>query len=147
MSRLSLALRDLLGARAEGAREALAHDLDLGVAAQHGQRRRLGVGVVQPALHGLLHDARRGRDAAVVQVDERAVVGEGARDLGPVVLVLRHLPGRHVRRRRGRQRDARALRVETRARRHRRQDQGAEHLAPVQVGHPRTPGGGAAYLR
>ena len=79
--------RDLFRIDAPLARHAGPHALALGLEnLPHGVGRRF-VRVFEVPPHGVLHEARRGADAAVVQIHECAVDGEGARDFAPEGLV------------------------------------------------------------
>ena len=95
LERLARIARDrhLFGIAPEVRREPAAHGLDLGFdPSPHRDRRRL-VRNREVALEGGVHDARRGCDAAVVQIDHAAIDIEGGLDLTPEVLVLRDVVG------------------------------------------------------
>ncbi len=86
--------RDLLGIHIPLAGQAGAHSLPLGLEdLPHRVGGRL-VGVVEVALHRLLHPARRRAYAPVVQVDQAAVDREGPGNAGPEVFVARNLARR-----------------------------------------------------
>ena len=90
----SLALRVMASSSAShpnSRREPAPHVLDVRLEdLPHVVHGRL-VGDVEVALERLVHHARAGAHAAVVEVDDRAVEGEGRLDLAPVGLVLGHV--------------------------------------------------------
>ena len=80
---------ELVGAAAELRGEAAAHRLDVRLEdLPHVVHGRL-VRQVQVPLERLVHDARAGAAAAVVQIDDGAVEREGLLDLAPVGFVCR----------------------------------------------------------
>ena len=107
LERLARVARDgeLLGIASELGRQPPAHALDVGLEdLPHVVHGRL-VRDVEVALERLVHDARARTAAAVVQIDDRPVEGEGLLDLAPVALVGRDARGR-LRRERGARRPA-----------------------------------------
>jgi hypothetical protein len=52
------------------------------------------VGIGEVATHRVLYRNGRGTGIAIVEIDDIAVDGEGVADLGPVILIARHLFGR-----------------------------------------------------
>ena len=86
--------RHFLGVAARHLGQVLAHPLDLGIEhIDHGlDRAHVGIGEI--AAHRVLHRDRRGTDIAIVEIDDVAIDGEGVADIGPVILVPRHLLGR-----------------------------------------------------
>src|SRR5262245_36500646 len=84
---------DLVHIAAEREREPAAHAFDLRVEdAPHRVDGRV-VREFQIASHRLLHYARARTDAAVVEIDQRAVYGEGMLNLEPEVLIAGHVIG------------------------------------------------------
>ena len=84
---------DLFLVAAEGERQAAAHAFDLRV--QDSPHRVDGrvVRKFQIAPHRVLHDARAGTDAAVIEIDQRTVNSERMLNLEPEVFVSGHVIG------------------------------------------------------
>ncbi len=86
--------RHLLGVAPEGRGQPPPHRLDLGLQQLPHRVDRGLVRQLEVPPHRFLDDAWRGRDAAVVEVDESAVDGERLLDLAPEVFVGRDVRGR-----------------------------------------------------
>ena len=78
---------DLFGVAAEHAGQAAAHGFDAGVEHVPHVVGRVQVLHLEIAHLGVHHDFRRGRDAAVIQVDHVAIDREGVADVQPEVFV------------------------------------------------------------